>query len=482
MTNNNSTISFVLDDKIVNIDFKNNHKYTPTTTILEYLRSLPNHKGVKEGCAEGDCGACTVAIAQLNNYNKLTYKSFNSCIIFLPQLHGKQLITVENLGNSNTLHPVQTAMVTNDASQCGYCTPGVVMSLFALYKNINNPNKEEIDDALTGNLCRCTGYRPIVDAASQACVNKGIDKFTKNENDIISLLTKINKQDTIAIENDKQKYFLPFTIEEALKLKIKHNDAIILNGGTDVALRVTKRHEFLPEIIDISEINELKQIKVNDNSIEIGAGINLEDIKVAFENNFPQLSSLLSVFGSKQIRNKGTLGGNIGSASPIGDTLPILMAYDASVILVSTKNERKIKLRNFITAYHTTKMEKNELIKSVEISKVPKDTIIKSYKISKRKTLDISTVSAGFRLNLDENSIIKDIKLFYGGMSAVTKRAEKTENFLIGKKWERKIIEQAMPIIFDDFAPLSDARSSDDGRKLMARNLLLKFYLQTMKV
>ncbi|MBE9468526.1 MAG: xanthine dehydrogenase small subunit [Bacteroidetes bacterium] len=479
MASNNSIVSFILDGKIVNIDFNNNNKYTPITTVLEYLRSLPKHKGVKEGCAEGDCGACTVAIAQINNYNQLTYKAFNSCMIFLPQLHGKQLITVENLGTSNVLHPVQKAMVTNDASQCGFCTSGVVMSLFALYKNINNPNKKEIDDALAGNLCRCTGYRPIIDAATQACAYDGIDKFTKNEAEIISLLKSINKFSTIAIENDTQKYYIPFTLYEALKLKEKHEDAIILNGGTDVALRVTKKHEFIAEIIDISEINELKQIKVNDNSIEIGAGISLEEIKITFENNFPQLSSLLSVFGSKQIRNKGTLGGNIGSASPIGDTIPILMAYDASVILVSTKNERKIPLRDFITAYHKTEMEKNELIKSVDIPKIDKDTIIKSYKISKRKTLDISTVSAGFRLNLDENLIIKDIKLFYGGMAATTKRAEKTESFLIGKKWERKTVEQAMPIIFEDFNPLSDARSSDEGRKIMARNLLLKFYLDT---
>ena len=298
---------------------------------------------------------------------------------------------------------------------------------------------------------------------------------------VTELKKLVKKVDTVwlATDEDREGEAISWHLKEALKLKSEHNEAIILNGGTDVALRVTKKHEFLPEIIDISEINELKQISVNDNSIEIGAGISLEDIKIAFETNFPQLSSLLSVFGSKQIRNKGTLGGNIGSASPIGDTLPILMAYDASVILVSADKERKIQLRNFITAYHTTKMEQNELIKSVEIPKIEKDAIIKSYKISKRKTLDISTVSAGFSLNLDENSIIKDIKLFYGGMAAVTKRAEKTEKFLMGKKWERQIIEQAMPIVFEDFTPLSDARSSDDGRKLMARNLLLKFYSET---
>ncbi len=479
MTDNNSIISFVFDDRIVNIDFQSNNKYTPTTTVLEYLRSLPNHKGVKEGCAEGDCGACTVVIAQLNDYNRLTYKAFNSCIIFLPQLHGKQLITVENLGNSNNLHPVQTAMVENNASQCGYCTPGFTMSLFALYKNINNPSKKEIDDALTGNLCRCTGYRPIIDAATQACVNNGIDKFTEKENEVISLLSAIDKQHTIALQNKKQKYFIPFDINKALELKDQYNDAIILNGGTDVALRVTKKNELLPEIIDISEINELKHIKVNDNSITIGAGFSLEDVKKVCKYDFPELSSILSVFGSKQIRNKGTLGGNIGSASPIGDTLPILMAYDASIILKNIEKERKIKLRDFITAYHTTKITKNELITSIEIPKVTDDTIIKSYKISKRKTLDISTVSAGFSLNLDKNSIVKDIKLFYGGMSAITKRAEKTENFLIGKNWERTIVEQAMPLIYDEFSPLSDARSGDEGRKIMGRNLLLKFYLET---
>ncbi|MBN4051525.1 xanthine dehydrogenase small subunit [bacterium AH-315-M05] len=487
MSNTKSTISFILDDKIVEIDFnKTNH--SPTLTVLNYLRSLPAHKGTKEGCAEGDCGACTVVVGRISNPStksdspKIQYESWDSCLVFLPMLNGLQLITVENVGTSGNLHPVQQAMVETDGSQCGFCTPGFIMSLFELYKNDNNPSREVIDDALTGNLCRCTGYHSIVEAAARSCVNNGLDRFTKKEPEIIKLLTMLNKnKESISIITEKQKYFRPANLKEALKLRDENPNAILLSGATDIALRVTKNKELLTKIIDLTGIYELQQVKENNNSVTIGSGVNLEKVKTISAVNFPALYDMLYVFGSRQIRNLATLGGNLGSASPISDTPPVLMAYEAIIILESVDGKREIPAVDFITGYRTTKMKSNEIITAVRIPKLRNGKLVKSYKISKRKDLDISTVSGSFRLELDETNTVNDILLVYGGMAAMIKRAEKAEEFLIGKQWDRETVEQAMELINEEFTPISDARSGEEGRKVMARNLLLKFWSETNK-
>ena len=245
------------------------------------------------------------------------------------------------------------------------------------------------------------------------------------------------------------------------------------------ALRVTKNKEILNEIIDLAGIEELKHIKDDGSAIAIGAGVNLEEVKSLSKKTFPALYKMLSVFGSRQIRHLATLGGNLGSASPIGDTIPVLMAYDATVVLESFEGKRKFQLVDFITGYRTTQLKPNEIITSIIIPKLKKGLQVESYKISKRKDLDISTVSGGFRLKLDETNTINDILLAYGGMAAITKRADRTENFLKGERWDRETVQKAMELLNKDFTPLSDARSSAEGRMVMARNLLLKFWTET---
>lgn len=475
------TISFVLDDKIQTLLF--DEVFGPTTTVLNFLRKSAEHKGVKEGCAEGDCGACTVVIGELNSDNKITYKAMDSCLVFLPMIHGKQLVTVENLkhkkGNQEILHPVQQEMVDCNGSQCGYCTPGIIMSMFSLYKNENKPTQESIDDALTGNLCRCTGYKSIVEAAAKACVYDGKDHFDENEKQIIDLLHQIKSESkSIEIDTKKQKYFQPKTKAEAFELREKMQNSVLLSGATDVALRVTKRHEVLGEIIDLSNIEELKKCIITDYVIKFGAGMSLEEVKKISKSELPALYETLAVFGSRQIRTLATFGGNLGSGSPIGDTLPTLMAYDTELKLQSKDGDRIVKMNKFLLGYRQTERKPNEIITSVIINKPSVNTQVKFYKVSKRKDLDISTVSAGFSVTLEKNKVTA-ITLAFGGMAAITKCATEAEVFLMGSDWNRENIEKAMDLIGTAFTPLSDARSGTEFRTTVAKNLLLKFWNDT---
>ncbi|MES2836571.1 MAG: xanthine dehydrogenase small subunit [Bacteroidota bacterium] len=469
-------IKFVLDGKITKLTFSDELK--PTTTVLNYLRKNPCHKGVKEGCAEGDCGACTIVLGELNK-DKIKYKAIDSCLVFLPMLHGKQLITVENLSQKEKLHPVQESLVNCNGSQCGYCTPGIVMSLFSLYKNENNPSKEVVEDALTGNLCRCTGYKPIIESAFLSCNKNGKDIFSDSENEVVAQLKVIQKEEnSIEIETENQHYYQPSTKEEALAIRYKKQDAVMISGATDVALRVTKRHELLTEIIDLSHVEDLKDCSISDYHIKFGAGMTLEDVKVVAENELPALYETLKVFGSKQIRCLATFGGNLGSSSPIGDTLPTLMAYNAEIKLQSVEGERRVNMNNFVLGYRQTERKPSELITKIIIPKPAANTQVKFYKVSKRKDLDISTVSGGFSVTL-ENGCVMAITLAYGGMAAVTKRAAKAEHYLTGKSWSREHVEHAMQLVADDFTPISDARSGAEFRTLAAKNLLLKFWVET---
>jgi len=463
-------ISFVLHNKIETVDFE---KISPTTTLLEFLRSKNNSKGTKEGCNEGDCGACTVCIVEKID-NKFHFKAVNSCVMFLPSVHGKQVITIEDLGTSDNLHIIQQIFVDEHASQCGFCTPGFIMALFAQKAENQNSTKDDLIDAITGNLCRCTGYRPIVDATV-----KIQNTQLENVEHIINkkLLEQIQSSETVEIRTPKTEFFVPFTIKEAIRLKNQFPHAIFANGGTDLVLRVTKRKEIFPQVIDLSCIKEIEYIKQDENNYYIGAGTKIEDFNTFSKKYIPELSEYLTLFGAKQIRNRATLGGNIATASPIGDILPILFATKSSV-KTSGNTEKIYKIDDFITGYRKTLLENNEIISEIIIPKSKNNEILKFYKISKRTNLDISTVSCGFSLVLENNNV-KEIILSFGGMAEKTKRAFKTEEFLTGKNWNEIIVNQAITIIETEFTPLTDARSSKEARTVMTKNLLTKFFLET---
>ena len=468
-----STLKFVWENKIHSIS-----NIDPNETILNYVRLNLKKTGTKEGCAEGGCGACTVVLGNLKN-NKIDYQAINSCIAFVPSLEGKQLILVEDLVSKNgALHAVQEAMVNYHGSQCGFCTPGFVMSLFAMYKNFPSYNKENIQDSISGNLCRCTGYRPIVDAAKSLNNVNRLDQFDKNKKKIISLLKKINSENLI-IQNRNKKYFSPKNINE-LKKTIKDNpNSIFLSGGTDLSLNVTKGRKDINNIISLNLIKELKFIKERNGNIEVGAATSLIEFELFIKKYYPDFNAILKRYGSVQIRNVATIAGNIATASPIGDTLPLLLSLDAKVVLQKISKKTILPLNNFFVSYRKTKLKKGQFIHSIIIP-IFKKNIFKAYKISKRIDDDISSVCASFNLEIN-NKKIKNIKIAYGGMAPIPKRAINCEKTLINSNLSEEIFEKAKKNLEKDFSPINDTRASKSYRMEVAKNLLMKCFIEIKK-
>ena len=465
-----STIEFIYQDKIFKVKNSDSNE-----TLLNYVRTKLKKTGTKEGCAEGGCGACTVVLGELKN-NEINYIAVNSCITFVPTLQGKQLILVEDLiSKDGSLHPVQKAMVDCHGSQCGFCTPGFVMSLFSMFKKRSKFSNDEIKDSIAGNLCRCTGYQPIIKAAKSLKNKNKIDHFTKNKKNIINLLKKINEK-SIVIYNRGKKYFAPQYVQELKKILKNNTDAYFLSGGTDLSLIVTKERKEINSIIYMNSISELNFIKNNNKYIEIGASTSLIELEVYIKKYYPDFTKILKRYGSPQIRNVATVAGNIATASPIGDCLPLLLSLNAQVVLQDLKKTKILFLDDFFISYRKTKLKKGQFIRSIKIP-LFKDNTFKAYKISKRFDDDISSVCAAFNLEIVKNKI-RSIRIAYGGMAAIPKRAKHCEKILLNSLVTDEIVDKAKKALEKDFKPISDMRASALYRMEVAKNLLEKFYIE----
>ena len=466
-------INFIHRDRIIQVKDPD-----PNETLLNYIRTKLKKTGTKEGCAEGGCGACTVVIGELKN-NEINYSAINSCITLLPTLQGKQLILVEDLVTRNgELHPVQEAMVKSHGSQCGFCTPGFVMALFSMYKKYSNFKEEVIKDSIAGNLCRCTGYKPIIQAAKSLKNKNRTDHFSQNIKNTIKLLKKINNKSIKIYKKDK-KYFAPRYIHELKKILKKNINTNFLSGGTDLSLRITKERKDINSIVYMNSISELNYIKNNSKYIEVGASTPLIDLEHYIEKYYPDFTKILKRYGSPQIRNVGTIAGNIATASPIGDCLPLLLSLNAQVILQDIKKTKIIFLDNFFIDYRKTKIKKGQFIHSIRIPLFEKN-IFKAYKISKRFDDDISSICGAFNFEIEKKKI-KSVRIAYGGMAAIPKRAIFCEKVLLKSLINEETINNAKDALEKDFKPISDMRASGLYRMEVAKNLLEKCCVEIKK-
>lgn len=459
-----SALSLVINGD--RVDIKNS---SLTQTLLDYLRQT-GRIGTKEGCGDGDCGACTVAIIGESPDGKPQFQAMNSCLIPLGSVVGREIITVEGIAHGQ-LHPVQEAMVKTGGSQCGYCTPGFIMSLFAAYYD----GKVE-DVAVEGNLCRCTGYLPIRRAAQLVTGASPEDEFSAKLQDA-SL-----EWQAFSEEEGDRKFYRPAKLSEVLDLLQTHPNATLIAGGTDLGLELSHHNREFPVLISLEAVVELKKIENTADYLELGAAVPLSQIEVNCRGIFPALDEMLHWFAARQVRNRATLGGNIGTASPIGDLPPVLLSLDAQLHLASAQGDRGLSLVDFFLGYRQTALQPGELITAIRIPKsLPlgaSQRLSQSYKIGKRGTDDISIVAAAFTVDLDDYHTVVQARLGYGGVAATPIRAIAVEDWLVGKPWNMATIQQAKPMLYESFTPLSDLRGSADYRKKLIANLFEKFFVE----
>ncbi len=450
----------------------------PNTSVLDYLREHLHRTGTKEGCASGDCGACTVVIGSPDGEGKIDYQSANACITLVGSLHGKQLLCVEDLNEAEGLHPVQQAMLDCHGSQCGFCTPGFVMSMFAYRKNADSPDAQGINEALGGNLCRCTGYRPIQDAAVQMFEPQAGDQFSQRESENYQQLSSILAEtDPIALSHQNKHFFSPANSDELAELYLKYPQARLLAGGTDLSLELTQALASIDVLIHTGRVADLASVKENESHLSLGAACTYSTAKDTLVKHFPDLHELIERLGSLQIRNQGTIAGNVGNASPIGDMPPVLIALGAQLILRKGDQRREVSVQDFYISYKKTLLEPSEFIEEINIPYLTADEIFKVYKISKRLEDDISATCGAIKMKLDGDHISNAI-IAFGGMAEIPKRASYAELALINQNWSQQTIEQGMSELSKDFSPISDFRSSADYRLSVSQNMLMRFFLE----
>ncbi len=468
-------LRFLLNGEVVHLT-----QVSPTLTLLDYLRLHRQMTGSKEGCAEGDCGACTVLVGRLSQ-SGLVYESVNACIRFVGSLDACHVVTVEHLAELNgRLHPIQQAMVDHHGSQCGFCTPGVVMSLYGLWLETPSSNAETIEKNLQGNLCRCTGYEAIMRAAEEMGQSSNSnDTLVVNHEGVRQKLSELRDGSRLVLSGTDGEIVVPASADDLANVLANSPDATIVAGSTDVGLWVTKHMRDISPAVFINNIPDLQMITEDATGITFGAGVTYSEAFEVIARTIPTMGDFWNRIGGQQVRNMGTVGGNIANGSPIGDTPPPLIALEATVTLQKGATQRTVPLEDFFIAYGKQDRQSGDFVASIHVPHLPDGDKFAAYKISKRRDEDISAVCGAFRIHVNPDGIVQSVRIAFGGMAATPKRAEAVEKILLGNAWDEEHVHRAMDAFSQDYTPLTDWRASSEYRMLAARNLLKRFFLET---
>lgn len=448
------------------------------TNLSVFIRTQKGLTGTKEVCCEGDCGACSVLLGKFTQ-GKFVYETVNSCILLMAQVNNCHVITVEGLRNNGKLNQLQQSFIENGGAQCGFCTPGMIVTLYSYFDKTTQPkaNSREIKQAIAGNLCRCTGYIDIINSATNV---KPCDISKLNQLYPLTSLTEITQPNSVSLTANDKKYFQPTSLNQALQLKKDYPAAKIIAGGSDLNVVKNKHGIVAATFISLSAIEDLQSININNGLVAIGAAASLSQLEVAAKQYFPQWREYLEFFASPQIKNVATLIGNIANASPIGDNIPLLLVMNALIEISSIDGVKIINMNELYLGYKQLALRPEEIITRIMIPQINSAETLRIYKVARRKHLDISAISAAFKL-IKRDKMIEQIRISYGGVGAVVCRQTAVEQFLCGKPWTYETILAASELLVNEIAPISDVRASKDYRIKVAQNLLVKFYYDVNK-